>query len=320
MRTRRDLVVKVQATSFRSRSPSDEQLEDLLLIELAVRDQAGLNEQRKRVAKRRSSTGFTANMRALARAEGWDVEPSVVDAAVRRLTAAHFLVTDRDPGHPGRDGCRARLSAAGYARAADIAPTYLGGALRSFEADDVVFEGIGQVQVEFLGNRYVVGCVAGDEGSAIRHAHRFEVDTGEVLKAVTGDLDQTRAMLMAGVLAYERIEELEAEPRKVPAADRIVSLDHNRPDYLNTMAALDQLIEMVRESNSYREQDAADQERRLSELEAGRHLLGSRWVSAAAIKAAFWGTLGYLALKFVDAPIGEAASLAWSAIKKLIGL
>jgi len=310
----------IQATMFRGRSPSQEELDDLLLIELAIRDQAGLDERRKPLAKPRSSTDFTANVRKLGRAEGWRVEPSVLDATVHRLAATHLVVTDRDPGRPGHEGCRARLSAAGYARAVDRAPAYLGGPLRSFEPDDVVFEGIGQIQVEFLGERYVIGCVAGEENDTIRHTHRFEVDAGEVLKAVTGDLDRTRAMLMAGALAYQQIEELEAAARTAPASDRIVSLDHNKPDYIDTMATLDRLIEAVRESNIYREQDAADQERRLSELEAGRHLLSSRWVSATTIKAAFWGTLGYLASKFIDAPIGEAASLVWTALKNLIGL
>lgn len=31
-----------------------------------------------------------------------------------------------------------------------------------------------------------------------------------------------------------------------------------------------------------------------------------------------WGTLAYLATKFVDAPIGEAATLAWSSLKRLL--
>jgi len=186
-----------QTTSFRGKSPTDDELGDLLLIELAVREQAGLDEKRNPLAR----SVISSNMRALALAEGWDVAPLAINTAVRRLTAAHFLVTDRSPSQPGRAGCSARLTEAGYARAADLAPNYLGDALRPFEADDVVFEGIGQVQVGFLGNRYVIGCVEGHEGDAIRHAHRFEVDAGEVLKAVTGDLDHTRAMLMAGVLA-----------------------------------------------------------------------------------------------------------------------
>ena len=87
--------------------------------------------------------------------------------------------------------------------------------------DDELFEGIGRVQVEFLGRRYVLGCVEGDEKQAKVRAERFEIDTGEVLKAVSGDLDLTRAILMSAITAYERIEELE---------DQIVSLRTREDD------------------------------------------------------------------------------------------
>ncbi len=187
-------------------------------------------------------------------------------------------------------------------------------------SSNAIFDGLGQIQVEFLGERYVIGCVEGEEYRAIAHAHRFEVDAGEALKAVMGNLDPTRAMLMAGVLAHERIAELEEAQRPAPASDRLVAIDHNQPAYYETLAAIDRLVEVVRESNLYRETDPADQERRIAELEAGRRLLGSRWVSTETVKAAFIGTLTYLASKFADAPIGEAATWAWNAIKHLIGL
>lgn len=77
--------------------------------------------------------------------------------------------------------------------------------------DDEPFEGIGRIEVEFLGKRYVLGCVEGEEQQAKARVERFEIDTGEVLKAVSGDLDLTRAMLMSAILAYERIEDLEDE-------------------------------------------------------------------------------------------------------------
>lgn len=75
--------------------------------------------------------------------------------------------------------------------------------------DAEMFEGMGHVEVEFLGKRYVLGCVEGEEQQAKARAERFETDTGEVLKAVSGELDLTRAMLMSAILTYERIEELE---------------------------------------------------------------------------------------------------------------
>jgi cell division protein ZapA (FtsZ GTPase activity inhibitor) len=183
-----------------------------------------------------------------------------------------------------------------------------------------MFEGIGQIEVEFLGDRFVLGCVEGEEDRAIRFAQSFEVDAGEVLKAVSGELDHTRAMLMAGILAHERLDELENGIELVPASDRVVRLDHNAPAYLEAIVALDALIVVVGESNNYREMDEADQERRIAELEAGRTLLRSHTVSLKMVKGALWSTLAYLALKFVDAPIGEAATLAWKALKHLLGV
>jgi cell division protein ZapA (FtsZ GTPase activity inhibitor) len=309
----------MQTTSFRDRSPSPEQLEELILIELAIRDQAGLDEHRKPLPSPRGSQDFIANVRTMARAEGWRIEQSAVDDAVQRLTEAHQLLTDRDPGAPEPNGCSARLRAQGYARAAGVARQYLDGPLQSFRLDGA-FDGIGQVQVDFLGERFVIGCVEGEEDRAIRYADRFEIDSGEVVKAVPGDVDSTRAMLMAGVLAHQQIEELEVRLGSVPASDRIVTVDHNQPNYAETIAALERLIEVISENNHYRENDEADQERRVFELEAGRRLLDSRWISVATVRATLWGTLAYLASKFMNAPIGEAASLAWSALKKLLGL
>lgn len=308
-----------QSTGFSGRTPSPDELQDLILLEIAIRDQARLDERRRSApAKQPGEHGL--NVREIAAHEGWLVTPSEVDRAVQQLTARDLMTTDRDPSRPGIDGCRAKLWPRSHAEATAIAQRYLGEPLRSFEPDDEMFEGIGQIEVEFLGDRFVLGCVEGEEDRAIRFAHRLEVDAGEVLKAVTGDLDQTRATLMAGILAHERIEELENGTALAPAADRVVGLDHNAPDYTEAMATLDALIIIVRESNSYRELDAADQERRVAELEAGRTLLGSRWVSLRVVQAALWSTLGYLALKFVDAPIGEAATLAWNVLKRLLGI
>lgn len=187
-------------------------------------------------------------------------------------------------------------------------------------SDDEMFEGIGRVEVEFLSDRFVLGCVVGEEEQAKAHAERFEIDTGEVLKAVSGELDRTRAMLMGAIIAYERIEELEAAATPFPLTDLAIALDHAAPIYVQASTALETLIIVVRESNSYRENDPADQERRLSELEAGRTLLKSRWVSPDTVKAMLWGTLAYLASKFADTPIGEAAAAAWTAIKRLLNI
>lgn len=308
-----------QRTGFRDRRPSPQELEELILIELAIRDQAGLDEARRSTTEPGRSEATEIDVRAVAAHEGWAVEPSEVERAVERLTRQGMMSTDRDPGRPRTDGCRAHLRPEGHARAAAAAPRYLGAPLRSFPPDNETFGGMGQIHVGFLGDRYLLGCVEGEEDRAIRFAHNLEVDAGEVLKAVTGDLDPMRAVLMAGILAHERIDGLESRTAQAPASDRVVGLDHNRPEYVEAVATLDALIVVVRESNSYREADEVDQERRLTELEAGKTLLKSRWVSKDTVKATLYGTLAYLACKFADALIGEAAATAWAALKRLLG-
>ena len=310
----------VQRTSFRDRRPSPHELDELILVELAVREQGRLDEARRPAALPHGGMTSAVNVRAVAAHEGWTVDASEVDLAVQRLTGQGMMSTDRDPARPGADGCRVKLRPEGHARAAAAAPRHLGAPLRSFRPDDETFDGIGQIEVDFLSERYVLGCVEGEEDRAIRFAHDFEVNAGEVLKAVTGELDPMRAALMAGILAHEQLDEFERLTAQAPASDRIVGLDHNGPEYVEAVAALEALIVVVRESNSYRDADEADQERRLAELEAGKVLLKSRWVSKAAVKGALWGTLVYLASKFADAPIGETATTVWGALKRLLGL
>jgi cell division protein ZapA (FtsZ GTPase activity inhibitor) len=307
--------------SFRDRLPSPNELDDLILIALARREQMKADEYLQPLTIGRDSLDHSRNVRKIARFEGWRVQDEEIDAAVRRLTRADMMVTNPSWPNTGVDGFRARLRAKGYARATEAARIYLGESLIAFKREDVFSQnGIGQIEVEFLGERIVIGCPEGEQEYAIRYAHRFEVDTGEVLKAVAG-LDHTRAMLMAGVLAEERIEDLESgHDMFAPASDRIVGLDHNAPDYLAAITTLERLIEVVRENNRYREAEPEDQDQRLGELEAGRRLLGSNWISVSTLQAALFGTLTYLAAKFVDAPIGEAATAAWTALKHLLAL
>lgn len=71
------------------------------------------------------------------------------------------------------------------------------------------FEDMGQIEVDFLGQRIVIGCVEGEEEKALRLAERFKIDAGEVTKAVSAEIQPIQAMLMAGILIYERLEEIE---------------------------------------------------------------------------------------------------------------
>ena len=71
------------------------------------------------------------------------------------------------------------------------------------------FEDMGQIEVDFLGQRIVIGCIEGEEEKALRLAKRFETDAGECMKAVSTEISPIQAMLMAGILTYEDLEELE---------------------------------------------------------------------------------------------------------------
>ncbi|WP_394887477.1 cell division protein ZapA [Mesorhizobium sp. AaZ16] len=78
------------------------------------------------------------------------------------------------------------------------------------DAKHPAFEDIGQIEVDFLGQRIVIGCIEGEEEKALRLAKRFEIDAGEVTKAVSAEIEPIQAMLMAGILAYEQLEQAEA--------------------------------------------------------------------------------------------------------------
>lgn len=69
------------------------------------------------------------------------------------------------------------------------------------------FEDIGQIEVDFLGQRIAIGCVEGEEEKALRLAKRFEIDAGEVTKAVSAPIEPIQAMLMAGILVYDQLEQ-----------------------------------------------------------------------------------------------------------------
>jgi cell division protein ZapA (FtsZ GTPase activity inhibitor) len=301
--------------------PSERELEDLILLALAKREQMSADETLQPLPKPEESQRFTGNIRRIAEFEGWNCNSDEVDAAVQRLIDLRLMVTDGDPRKPGIHGRSARLQPSGYARAVAVSRKYLGKPLQAFQKDSTFEEnGFGQIQVDFLGKRTTIGCPEGEEDLTIQFAHRFEVYTGEVLKAVPG-IDEQRAMLMAGVLSQQRVDELETQvKREIPAADRLVGLDHNSQQYQEAVAAVDHLVRLVRDNNFYKETDPDDHDRRLSELEAGRRLLGGKRLSIQAIKSALVGTVVYLAAKFADAPIGEAATFAWHALKSLLHL
>ncbi len=107
-------------------------------------------------------------------------------------------------------------------------------------------------------------------------------------------------------------------PLFVPAADRTVTLDHNSPDYTDTLRALEKVEQAVQQANDYDDPD--DKEQRVAELSAGRRLLQATRARVDALIAVIYRGLSYLAKKFADVTIGEAAKAALALLGKLTGL
>lgn len=103
----------------------------------------------------------------------------------------------------------------------------------------------------------------------------------------------------------------------IPASDRIVSLDHNRPEYKEATEKLDQVIDLVEADRS---NDFDDKEQRVSELKAGRELLKSHLVNSKTIGTVLGTCLTFLTIKFADVAIGDLAATAWAAIKAVLGI
>jgi hypothetical protein len=116
-------------------------------------------------------------------------------------------------------------------------------------------------------------------------------------------------------MAAELRRYLEKQALAVPASDRIVTLNHNSPDYQHLMSALETLEEVLRGSNDY--QDAEEQERVVAEISAGRRLLQAAKARVTAIAALVRDPATYLARQFIGKAVGDAAQVVIDFVMKL---
>jgi hypothetical protein len=91
--------------------------------------------------------------------------------------------------------------------------------------------------------------------------------------------------------------------QSVPASDRVVRLDHNSPEYIQVMNALDELESGLKGKNDYEDMELRDQH--VAEVSAGRRLLQAIRVRSKAIVGVLAGVLGYVSLKFADTALGQ---------------
>jgi hypothetical protein len=106
----------------------------------------------------------------------------------------------------------------------------------------------------------------------------------------------------------------------IPAADRVVTLDHNSAGYQRIEEQLDKLAEVVRGSNEVRRADPDEADQRIAELDAGTRLLKARRVRLAAIATVLVPALLWVAEKFADTIVGNLATQLIEALKLMLGL
>ena len=106
----------------------------------------------------------------------------------------------------------------------------------------------------------------------------------------------------------------------IPASDRIVALDHNSPDYKNTVEAVDAVINAVAGDNEYGDSTPDEKETVVTALRAGRKFLDAAEARVSALKAMLISPLQYIADNFAKGTIAALAAKAVTAVAKLLGI
>lgn len=121
----------------------------------------------------------------------------------------------------------------------------------------------GDINAGMLGKIYIPG-----SGKNINDNARAFID--QVFRPMTKEL----------IRYLRRVGEAKAE-EPVPAADRVVSLDHNSKQYVDAMDAAGDLEKTIREANDFA--DSNEKEQRIAEVSAVRRLLQAVRVRVEAI-------------------------------------
>lgn len=102
----------------------------------------------------------------------------------------------------------------------------------------------------------------------------------------------------------------------IPAADRIVALDHNSKGYLDVVEKIAALEEALRANN----QIAPEEKGRIqAEVASGKVLLAAPRTRLTAIKEVLLSPITWIAATFAGGALGEIASIALHAIAALLG-
>jgi hypothetical protein len=123
-------------------------------------------------------------------------------------------------------------------------------------------------------------------------------------------------VFMPMVRELRRYLEAELDKPTAPASDRVVPLDHNRPDYKEAVASLDKLIKTIKEANDYPD---PNKEQRIAEVSAARILMDADKVRTEPLVALLKPLVVQYATKLKDTLIGLAVAATIGAFSYLFG-
>jgi hypothetical protein len=118
-------------------------------------------------------------------------------------------------------------------------------------------------------------------------------------------------------MARELRRYLERELSEVPAADRVVKLDHNSASYREAISALEKLEDVLRGTNDY--PDPEEKEQVVAEVSATRRILQAVRVRVKTVVSLLAVSAVYLVKTFAGSAIGDAAHKVIEAVTALIG-
>jgi hypothetical protein len=146
---------------------------------------------------------------------------------------------------------------------------------------------------------------------AWRFATNFVYSTNDLNDLTHGVIEQ---LFEPMARELRRLLERELEGG-IPAANRIVKLNHNSVSYKEAMTALDTLKEFLRQSNDF--PSAEEKEQTLAEVAATKTLLEAAQVRLVSVLTVLRPAVRYIAKTFANTGLSKAAAFAWELIIKL---
>ena len=113
-------------------------------------------------------------------------------------------------------------------------------------------------------------------------------------------------------------QDIEVLASSIPASDRNVSIDHNSQEYLDTVAALDEVIQEFDNDHNLDNELGHEKSALLKALVAGRTLLEDTVINVVIGTALLMEPLKRIAAKYDQALVGALAATALGLVVKLL--